>query len=1042
MPIDMTAPWHKESFDRFLNEGLPSLLAERLPLAGYRVEPQETYTCRLMVTIAAESGELPLVYSFPQPDVQGRFETEDGPRIVIPLASTEELDVAEVRCAGEQLYDFIAERLGQAPANLPWDEALARAWLPLDTWARDFLTPSEGSAAEHASSVRRLASWPDQTNWLAQRTHLRRLLVRQRRRLFTPGQLGRTCPFEVPEGPNMGYIFSIAAGAAIRDGRLSIVDDRPEATLGLSASMIPFLEHNDPARLLMGANMLRQWLPPPDPEPALVQTGNEPDVPEFWCGRNLLTAFISWDGDTFEDAIVISESAARRLGYPRPVEPGDKFSNRHGSKGVISRILRDDQMPHLADGTPVELVYSFMSLPSRMYFGQVREAVMGRVARADGRPAIVPPFQSPSADELRARLAAAGLPPDGMEILTHGRGGPALARPSTVGWVYWGKLLHVASDKLRVWTGESDDTHSGFEDSLGMSPWAPGQGGQHQGEPEYYALRQAGAVQTIAEQYNTRAADRLDAGTLAARLSAEPIDQAGAPSPMFAGLAQRLAVAGIHADLDGGRLTLRFAPPAGEALRLAQPVAHPWLPERALDMIGVLANQPEYTALAEANTRLARLLDSQAPAALTQQAVTNLETRVGALFEALLRPEHLRFEQRALFSARAVAAPGADLPTNRVGLAEEIAWRLFGPLLARELGDREAAQRRDERATNALDEVMERSWVIVNRKPSLGPQAFLAFRPLRIVDRVIRLPLLACNLLDADFDGDQLAVFLPITEAGQREAAERLTIAAHLARDPGLIDESRPRMDALLGLALLSLTPAGRAEIDRIAGLPVPTPDGFVTRWSVVDAMRAAMERSGPQAALELSERLMRRGFEVASASGASIGPFVGAEFRYPPTPHDGDPAAWDGYVQELIERIAAYADFSSDFGLLALAAKSGARANLRQIAWTIGAHGAVTDVAGRSVAVRHGYRDGLEPGELFALVAGARAGLNELLTEWERMGSAMRERLGPPRGYGALARAMRSPRPGVVFALAAAAGEVDPLVELDSRLFVGLPLA
>src|SRR5262249_11529942 len=216
---------------------------------------------------------------------------------VIPLASTEELDVAEVRCAGEQLYDYIAERLGQATASLPWDEALGRAWLPLDTWAQDFLTPIDGDLSAQVS----YAQWPDQTNWLALRTNLRRLVVRERSRLFTPGQLGRACPFEVPEGPNMGRIFSLATGAAIHDGRLVVQDDRPAATLGLSASMIPFLEHDDPARLLMGANMLRQWLPPPDPEPALVQTGNEPDTPEVWCGRNLLTAFVSWDGDTFED---------------------------------------------------------------------------------------------------------------------------------------------------------------------------------------------------------------------------------------------------------------------------------------------------------------------------------------------------------------------------------------------------------------------------------------------------------------------------------------------------------------------------------------------------------------------------------------------------------------------------------------------------------------------------------------------------------------------------------------------------------------------
>ena len=121
--------------------------------------------------------------------------------------------------------------------------------------------------------------------------------VRDPQRLFTPGQLGRTCPFEVPEGPNLGRIFTIAVGATIRDRRLIVLDTRPAATLGLSASMIPFLEHDNVPGLMMGANMQRQWLPPPDPEPALVQTGAEPDA--LWCGRNLLTAFIAWDGDTF-----------------------------------------------------------------------------------------------------------------------------------------------------------------------------------------------------------------------------------------------------------------------------------------------------------------------------------------------------------------------------------------------------------------------------------------------------------------------------------------------------------------------------------------------------------------------------------------------------------------------------------------------------------------------------------------------------------------------------------------------------------------------
>ena len=116
-----------------------------------------------------------------------------------------------------------------------------------------------------------------------------------------------------------------------------------------------------------------------------MQTGFEPDAPDFWCGHNLLTAFVSWGPGTSEDGILLSESAARRMNDPFPVEPGDKISNRHGSKGVVSYILPDEQMPHLPDGTPVELVYNFPGLRTRMHLGQVREAVMGRIARAGRR---------------------------------------------------------------------------------------------------------------------------------------------------------------------------------------------------------------------------------------------------------------------------------------------------------------------------------------------------------------------------------------------------------------------------------------------------------------------------------------------------------------------------------------------------------------------------------------------------------------------------------------------------------------------------------
>jgi DNA-directed RNA polymerase beta subunit len=242
-------------------------------------------------------------------------------------------------------------------------------------------------------------------------------------------------------------------GADIQDGRLVIVDDRPAAGISVAASMIPFLEHDTENRILMGANMMRQWLVPPDPEPALIQTGHEPVISAFWCGRNLLTAFIAWDAGGLEDGLVLSASCARRLSYPTPVEPGDKLSNRHGTKGVVSQILPDAEMPHLTDGTPVEIIYSCMGVPTRGTVGQLREAVLSRVARVEGGPVIVPPFQAPSAQEIRALLTRLGLPADGMEYLTLGRDGALLQRPSTVGWVYWGRTNHLAQDKLEVRRG-------------------------------------------------------------------------------------------------------------------------------------------------------------------------------------------------------------------------------------------------------------------------------------------------------------------------------------------------------------------------------------------------------------------------------------------------------------------------------------------------------------------------------------------------------------------------------------------------------------
>ena len=90
------------------------------------------------------------------------------------------------------------------------------------------------------------------------------------------------------------------------------------------------------------------------------------------------------------------------------IEPGDKLSNRFGMKGVVSKILPDELMPKMSDGTPVELLFSSVGIHSRLAIGQLREAVLGRLAHAEGEPIIAPPFHGPSESEIRQRLAAAG----------------------------------------------------------------------------------------------------------------------------------------------------------------------------------------------------------------------------------------------------------------------------------------------------------------------------------------------------------------------------------------------------------------------------------------------------------------------------------------------------------------------------------------------------------------------------------------------------------------------------------------------------------
>ena len=999
MTLNPTSPWNKESYDTFINDHLPQLLANRLPLSGYRVAETAEQTCTITVAIRNGNGEIEVEYpDIPLPSGRGTFQIEEKEHVIIPLALDDHLDRAEIHCVGEQLYAEIEAQLGEAPEHIPWDAALLKAWLPLTKWIKDFLSG-------HGQIL-------DTTNWLSEQRHLRAILIPNREKLITRGHFGRVCPFETPEGPNIGKVLRVAVGAAIENGKIIITDPSPAGGLGVSASMIPLLEHDDPNRLLMGANMLGQWVVPPDPEPALVQTGSEPNTPNFWCGRNLLTAFVSRGADTVEDALTLSESAAQRLNFPHQLEPGDKLSNRHGAKGVVARILPDAEMPHLPDDTPVELLYSFMGVPLRMNFGQIREALLGRIAHLEGEPILSPSYAGLDEAAIKSRMQAVGLSPEGMETLTLGVDGPAMERPAMVGYVYWGKTMHLSRLKLRAGQGAAE--------AKGRA-----HGLQRQAELEYQALKEAGALKVAENIFNLQAAGRIKSDRV---------------SPKFTELQGRLNAAGIQAGIEGGSLKFKFAPPRGETLTLARAQPHPWLRERELAAVGIFANLPEYAPLVEANARLARLLESQAPQSLTTGAAAQLENALHDYVFALLAPEELRFGNRVTFSGRAVIVPGGELQLDQVGLPEEMAWTFFGPLVAEKLNDEFSVETRTETATAALDEIMAASWVVINRAPSTAPTAVLAFHPVRFTEPCIRIHPLICRWLNADFDGDQVAVYLPLGEAAQREAAEKLSVAGHIRRKPALIRTLSPEKDFVWGLGSLALTNEGRVRIKVQTGVDLPSPEEQNTQVALEDALADWLDEKGLENAFETIEKLRKLGEEIVRKSGASVSPFVGSSLEWISAPESDDPERWREYISQLAEQFATFSDYAdNDLGVQLITMKTRSRPpQLRGLIWLFANRDPATDVNGEPQIVRNSHVSGLTPVEMNACVVGAREGLARFVQQWDQISQAASAGSDHTR-FSVLARARRAQYPGIVFARAAAIGERDPLTDVDSRLFVGM---
>ena len=186
----------------------------------------------------------------------------------------------------------------------------------------------------------------------------------------------------------------------------------------------------------------------------------------------------------------------------RVISVGDKMAGRHGNKGVIAKILPEEDMPFLADGTPVEILLNPLGVPSRMNVGQILETHLGWAAAKLGFQAVCPVFDGASEDTIRACLVEAGLPENGKAQLYDGRTGEMFDQRVTVGYIYMLKLHHLVDDKIHA-------RATGPYSLITQQPLGGKArfGGQRFGEMEVWALEAYGAAYILQELLTVKSDD-------------------------------------------------------------------------------------------------------------------------------------------------------------------------------------------------------------------------------------------------------------------------------------------------------------------------------------------------------------------------------------------------------------------------------------------------------------------------------------------------------------------------------------------------------
>ena len=190
------------------------------------------------------------------------------------------------------------------------------------------------------------------------------------------------------------------------------------------------------------------------------------------------------------------------IAQKRKISVGDKMAGRHGNKGVVSRILPQEDMPFLPNGQPLDIVLNPLGVPSRMNIGQVLEVHLGYAASALGIKVATPVFDGAKESDIRELLEQAGLRPDGKTILYDGRTGEPFDNPVTVGYMYYLKLHHLVDDKIHA---RSTGPYSLVtQQPLGGKAQF---GGQRFGEMEVWALEAYGAAYTLQEILTVKSDD-------------------------------------------------------------------------------------------------------------------------------------------------------------------------------------------------------------------------------------------------------------------------------------------------------------------------------------------------------------------------------------------------------------------------------------------------------------------------------------------------------------------------------------------------------